>query len=173
MATDHETSPDDCCRSFAESYDVSALAAMRRIERTVLGCDYGGTSWTTSRQAEEIVERLELRPGIQLLDVGAGAGWPGLFVADSGGCEVVLVDLPLNALEQAQKRARRDGLEGRVRPIAASGFALPFREASFEAISHSDVLCCLLEKQEVLHECRRLAREGPACSSRSSQWRQV
>jgi SAM-dependent methyltransferase len=126
----------------------------------VLGCDYGGTSWTTRRQAAEIVDRLGLRPGIRLLDVGSGAGWPGLFLAARGSCDVVLVDLPLIALREARKRARSDGLDGRVETVAASGVGLPFRDASFEAIGHSDVLCCLPEKREVLCECRRLARDG-------------
>jgi SAM-dependent methyltransferase len=155
-----ETCGEDCCRAFAESYEVSGLAAMREIERSVLGCDYGGTSWTTRQQAEQIVERLRLRPGIRLLEVGSGAGWPGLFLAERSGCNVVLVDLPLNALGRARQRARSDGLDGRVGTLAASGVALPFREASFEAIGHSDVLCCLPEKREMRCECRRLVREG-------------
>ena len=155
-----ETCGEDCCRAFAESYEVSGLAAMREIERSVLGCDYGGTSWTTRRQAEEIVERLGLRPGIRLLDVGSGAGWPGLFLAERSGCKVVLVDLPLNALGEARKRARSDGLDGRVGALVGSGVAMPLRKASFEAIGHSDVLCCLPEKLEMLCECRRLVRDG-------------
>lgn len=151
---------DDCCRHFVETYEVSGLAAMREIERSVLGCDYGGTSWTTLRQAMEIVDRLALRPGIRLLEVGSGAGWPGLFLAECSGCDVVLVDLPLNALREARKRGRGDGLADRVETVAGSGVDLPFPDTSFEAIGHSDVLCCLQEKREVLGECRRLVREG-------------
>lgn len=29
------------------AYELSRLPAMRRVEESVLGCDYGGTSWTT------------------------------------------------------------------------------------------------------------------------------
>jgi len=151
---------EDCCQSFAQSYEISSLSAMRAVERTVLGCDYGGTSWTTKKQAEQIVETLALRPGMHLLDVGAGAGWPGLFLAETAGCDVTLVDLPLNALGQAQERARDDGTDERVNVVAASGAALPFGSGSFEAISHSDVLCCLAEKKDMLRECRRVASDG-------------
>jgi ubiquinone/menaquinone biosynthesis C-methylase UbiE len=149
----------DCCQRFATSYEVSSLPAMREVERTVLGCDYGGTSWTTSAQAAQIVEMLQLKQGMHLLDIGAGSGWPGLFLADAGGCEVTLLDLPVNALKQARERARNDGTDGRVSAIAASGSALPFADNSFAAISHSDVLCCLPEKIEMLNECRRIASD--------------
>ena len=133
---------------------------MRTVERTVLGCDYGGTSWTTKQQAEQIVELLKLHSGIKLLDVGAGAGWPGLYLAEASDCDVTLVDLPLNALRQAQERAYEDSMADRVSVVAASGAALPFRRGSFAAISHSDVLCCLPEKNEMLAECRRVASDG-------------
>jgi len=149
----------DCCTSFADSYEVSSLSAMRAVERTVLGCDYGGTSWTTKEQAERMVEMLALRPGVQLLDVGAGAGWPGLFLAKTSGSHVTLVDLPSNALRQAQERAYDDGVDDRVNVVQASGTAMPFDDGKFDSISHSDVLCCLPEKIEMLKECRRVASD--------------
>jgi SAM-dependent methyltransferase len=157
VSGEHDNQRDDCCQHFAASYDVSNLPAMLAVERSVLGCDYGGTSWTTRRQALQAAEFLGLEPGCQLLEIGAGSGWPGLFLADSSGCEVTLLDLPVNALAMAARRARRDGIARRVNAIAASGAALPFKDASFTAISHSDVLCCLPEKRNVLEECRRVA----------------
>ncbi len=150
---------EDCCQAFAASYEVSNLPAMREVERTTLGCDYGGTSWTTCKQAAQIVEMLRLRPGLKLLDVGAGSGWPGLFLADASGCDVTLLDLPLNALIKARQRASRDGIDDRVSATVASGSAIPFTNAFFDAISHSDVLCCMPEKAEMLRECRRVATD--------------
>ena len=160
MTTENQANNQDCCQVFAESYETSALPAMRELERSVLGCDYGGTSWTTSKQAEQIVDLLELQPGIRLLDIGAGSGWPGLFLAHTGGCDATLVDLPLNALKKAQERAHSDGIDDRISIVAASGAMMPFGEGVFDAISHSDVLCCLPEKIEMLRECRRVASGG-------------
>jgi len=101
---------------------------------------------------------VQLQPRDTLLDVGAGSGWPGLYLAQLLGCHVVLVDLPLVGLRVALQRAAADGLEMRCRTIVADGAALPFRDGSFDAVTHSDVLCCLEAKLAVLQACRRVAR---------------
>lgn len=133
---------------------------MRDLERSVYGCDYGSTSGTTRLEAERIAELLELRPGARLLDLGAGSGWPGLYLAQLTGCDVVLVDLPLAALRIALERAVADSLAQRCETVVADGACLPFRDASFDALSHSDVLCCTPDKLGVLRACRRVARHG-------------
>jgi ubiquinone/menaquinone biosynthesis C-methylase UbiE len=145
---------------FAQDAEFARSVAMRDLERSVCGCDYGSTSWTTRREAEQIIELLELRPGAKLLDVGAGSGWPGLYLAHRSGCDVVLVDLPLAALRSALERATADAMTGRCEVVAADGAALPFKDASFDALSHSDVLCCTPDKRAVLRGCRRVARAG-------------
>jgi len=151
---------NDCCQAFADSYDLSLLPAMRKVEEAVLGCDYGGTSWTTRQQAIQMIESLDVGQEQHLLDIGSGSGWPALFVADQSGCGATLVDIPLNALDLARDRANKDGLANRVSAVAASGTALPFDDASFHVVTHSDVLCCLPEKLEMLRECRRVIRDG-------------
>ena len=147
------------CRN-AKCAEFGRSVAMREVERSVCGCDYGSTSWTTRREAERIAQLLELRPAAKLLDVGAGSGWPGLYFARLTGCDVIVVDLPLAAMRIALERATADGLSQRCEVVAADGAALPFRDASFDALSHSDVLCCTPDKLGVLRESRRVARDG-------------
>ena len=145
---------------FGKDYELGRSPAMRELERCVQGCDYGATSWTTRSEANQIADLLDLRKGTRLLDVGAGSGWPGLFLALITGCDVVLTDLPLVGLQMANRRAIADGLDQRCRVVVADGGALPFKDASFDALSHSDVLCCTPDKLAVLRGCRRVAREG-------------
>jgi SAM-dependent methyltransferase len=147
------------CR-FARDSEVARLPAMREIERRVLGCDYGGTSWTTRDEAARIVDLLRLRPAVRLLDVGAGSGWPGLYLAKLANCEVVLVDVPITGLQIAIERATADDMRRQCEVAVADGAALPFSDRNFDALNHSDVLCCLAEKSRVLRECRRVARDG-------------
>ena len=145
---------------FSDRYEVARAEVLLEIERAVCGCDYGGTSWTTLGEARNVVEMLGLRPGRRLLEVGAGAGWPGLFMAKESGCDLALIDLPLPGLRVAKERAADDGPAGTCWVAVADGAALPFASGFFDAVVQSDVLCCLPEKQAVLKACRRVIRGG-------------
>ena len=145
---------------FAKDYQLAQTQIMREIQRAVWGCDYGATSWTTRAEAEEVARLLELDPGKRLLDVGAGSGWPGLYLVRATGCDLALVDVTLEGLRIAAKRVVADQLTSQCWVALADGAALPFKNSCFDAISHSDVLCCLEAKQSVLKECRRVVRPG-------------
>ena len=144
--------------SFAATYQFAQTPVMRELERSFCGCDYGGTSWTTQEEAEQLARLLKLGPGVRLLEVGAGSGWPALYLAKTTGCDTTLTDVPLEALRIAARRAASDGLSGPSRVAVANGAALPFVDGWFDAISHSDVLCCLDAKLAVLTACRRVIR---------------
>jgi SAM-dependent methyltransferase len=149
-------------RCFTRDYELGRSAAVRDLERDVLGCDYGATSWTTRDEAGTVADLLGLRPCVRLLDVGAGAGWPGVYLSLISGCDVVLTDIPHVGVRLALERAARDGIGERCGAVVSDGAALPFADSSFDAISHSDVLCCMPAKFELLRETRRVAREGAA-----------
>ena len=144
---------------FSTTYQrLTSSETMLDIERAVCGCDYGCTSWTRRDEADLAAGLLNLSPGVDLLDIGSGSGWPGLYLAKESGCNVTLTDLPLEGLEVAKRRAEEDAMVDRCVITQADGAALPFKSASFDAIFHSDVLCCLIKKQAVLESCRRVVR---------------
>lgn len=149
----------NCC-DFAGSYELSRLPEIKKLEQAALGCDYGGTSWTTREQVDAVLESLQLDEASQLLDIGSGSGWPGLLLGRLSNCHVTLLDIPLNALSQAAERAAADGMTDRVKIVAGSGTSLPFDEDTFDRVSHSDVLCCLPQKLEFLKEARRVVEKG-------------
>ena len=126
---------------FAERYAVARGDVNRRIERAVIGGDWGANGYTTVAQADELGSHLALRPGMTLLDLGAGRGWPGLYLAKSSGCNVILADLPHEGLAEAAGRAAAEGLADRVGYVVASASHLPLRAGGVDAIVSSDVLC--------------------------------
>jgi len=143
---------------FSNRYKLVQNDLIRKIERSNCGCDYGATSFTTLKQAEELNAMLDLGREQNLLEVGAGSGWPGLYLAKQSGCDVTLTDLPIEGLQVAKQRGDSEQLPGICTVAVASGSALPFRTGAFDAISHSDVLCCLIDKLQALKACRSVIK---------------
>ena len=98
-------------------------------------------STLTNTPVFQLAQNLQLRPEQRLLDIGCGRGYPGWFIAKETGCRVVGADLPIPSLRAAVHRARRNGVARRASFVAASALALPFQPHSFDAITHTDVLC--------------------------------
>ena len=145
---------------FTDRLHLRCAPVCREIEAEALGSDHGSTGYTTVEQAEQLLDLLQLAPGARLADVGSGAGWPGLHLAARSGCTVVGTDLPIEGLRRARARAAADGVAPRASFAVATGRHQPLRPGVFDAVVHTDVLCCLNPKLAVLRACRRLLRPG-------------
>jgi cyclopropane fatty-acyl-phospholipid synthase-like methyltransferase len=157
MASARERDVAEC---FAKRYEAVQPEVAGDIEIEVLGGDLGANGYTTITQADRLAQEVALGPGARLLDLGAGRGWPGLYLAATTGCQVVLVDVPLAGLEAAMQRAEREGLSRRAVAVVASARSLPFSPTSFDSIVHTDVMCCVRPKVTILRACLRLLRPG-------------
>jgi len=110
------------------------------VERNVIGANVGANGYTTLEQADELERLLRLQQDDRLLDIGAGRGWPGLYLAEKSGCEVTLLDTSDADLRRSVRRAEAANLLGRCSSFRGSAGALPFRSRSFDALIHTDVL---------------------------------
>ena len=126
---------------FASCYRLPSSGATLELERLVSGSEFGVNGYTTVEQADLLAERLALRPGQRLLDIGSGQGWPGLYLSKTTGCSVVLTDLPLEGLRTAAFRAVEEGVSARCRAVVSTARRLPFHPATFDGVVHADVLC--------------------------------
>jgi SAM-dependent methyltransferase len=132
----------------------------RELERRALGCDFGADGYATRGEVDELGRILGLGPGKRLLDVGAGQGWPGLYLARETGCTVIVTDVPFAGLAAASRRADREHIANRAWAIVAGGDRLALRPASVDAVIHTDVLCCLRPKLATLRATRAVLRPG-------------
>jgi methylase of polypeptide subunit release factors len=130
----------EALQHFEERYAAPTSDVTVAIEAEVIGAAWGANGYTTLEQADQIADLLALQPGRRLLDLGTGRGWPGLYYAVRYGCTVVGTDMPLDALVAASRRAASEGT-ARFAAVAAAGANQPFRPASFDAVTHTDVLC--------------------------------
>src|SRR5262249_640674 len=67
----------------------------------------GGLGWVVANQAAVIVERLELEPGMAVLDAGCGPGRLAIPIARQVGPqgEVVAMDIQAGMLQRAREKA--------------------------------------------------------------------
>jgi ubiquinone/menaquinone biosynthesis C-methylase UbiE len=130
----------DILKRFTERYSTDASPALNTVERRAIGAVVGANGYTTVAQAERLLTVLDLEPGKRLLDIGAGRGWPGLYLSQRIGCRAVITDIPRPAIASARVQAEQLELSGRCDFALASGSSLPFRNATFDAIVHTDTL---------------------------------
>jgi SAM-dependent methyltransferase len=126
---------------FSQRYGEERGDVGRAIELAVIGGDWGANGYTTIAQADQLADMLELGARSLVLDIGAGRGWPGLYLAATTGCSVLMTDVPIEGLVSARARGQREGLDDRTWPVNASARDLPFPAETFDAVVHTDVLC--------------------------------
>lgn len=86
---------------------------------------------------EWLCEKMELKPGMRVLDMGCGKALSSIFLAKEFGVQVWANDLWISATENWQ-RIQEAGYEDCVFPIHAEAHDLPYAEGFFHAIVSMD-----------------------------------
>lgn len=86
---------------------------------------------------EWLAEKLELQPGMRVLDLGCGRAASSVFLQHEFGVQVWATDLWFDASENLQ-RIRDAGAEHAVFPIRADARSLPFAAEFFDAVVSID-----------------------------------
>lgn len=81
---------------------------------------------------EILCEKLDLRPGMRVLDMGCGAGFTSIILAKEYGVTVFANDLWFPATENFE-RFKKAGVEDRVFPFNAEAHNLPYASNFFDA----------------------------------------
>lgn len=109
------------------SSEMEALKT--RLKGTWEAGDYGVFAKYLEPGALEFFDRLNIPAGTRLLDIGCGAGQLTIPAAKRG-IDVVGLDLAQNLVDQANERARAEGLN--IKIVQGDAEALPFDDASFD-----------------------------------------
>lgn len=108
-----------------------------------------------------LVDQLDLRPGLRVLDVGSGLGGTARYLAHHHGVTVTGIDLTEEYVQVARSLTRRAGLAEQVAFHQGSATALPFDDHSFDRACMLHVGMNIADKQAVFAEVRRvLTDEG-------------
>ncbi|WP_046469346.1 class I SAM-dependent methyltransferase [Allosalinactinospora lopnorensis] len=112
----------------------------------------------TLRLAEDALRRIDLRPGMRLLDVGAGSGALAIPAARLGA-RVVAADIAPTMIERLRDRAAGEGLsnlDGRV----MDGQALEFEDGAFDVSASLNGVSLFPDMAGGLAELVRVTRPG-------------
>jgi len=86
---------------------------------------------------EFLMEKMELKPGMRVLDMGCGKGLTSVFLAKECGVTVFANDLWIQPTEN-YKRFQEAGLADKIIPIHAEARQLPYAAGFFDAIVSID-----------------------------------
>lgn len=86
------------------------------------------------RLTEMMVERIRVKPGDRVLDIGCGTGLPAIQLAESADVEVIGITISPDQAELATTRAAQTGMSDRVTFRCADAMDLPFEKNSFDAV---------------------------------------
>ncbi|MPZ87755.1 MAG: methyltransferase domain-containing protein [Nitriliruptorales bacterium] len=107
---------------------------------------------------EQVLSRLELGPGVRVLDVAAGTG--GLSIpAARTGADVVAVDISPAMIEHLAARGRTEGLTG-LEARVGDGEALDFDDATFDVAVSMNGVSLFPDIPGGLRELVRVTRPG-------------
>ena len=105
------------------------------------------------------LDRLDVGPGVRLLDVGSGIGGASRMAA-MAGAEVTGIDLSPDFVATATALTERVGLADRATFLTTAGEALPLEDASFDAAVMVHVGMNIPDKQAVFAEVHRVLVPG-------------
>jgi cyclopropane fatty-acyl-phospholipid synthase-like methyltransferase len=87
--------------------------------------------------SERLCEKMPLRSGMRVLDLGCGKGLSSIFLAKEYGVQVWAADLWIKPTDNYE-RIRQAGVEDCVFPIHCDARSLPLTEGYFDAVIYTD-----------------------------------
>jgi ubiquinone/menaquinone biosynthesis C-methylase UbiE len=102
-----------------------------RLKTTWMAGDYGHFAKYLEPGALEFMTRLNIAPGMDVLDVACGAGQLAIPSARAGA-RVTGIDIATNSIEQARARAQSEGLQ--IQFDEGDAEMLPYEDQSFDLV---------------------------------------
>jgi SAM-dependent methyltransferase len=129
----------------------------QRMKASWMAGDFGQIARRLANGAEDFIARLNLQPGMNVLDVGCGTGNQSLPAARTGAT-VTGVDISTNLLEQARQRAAQENLK--IQFDEGDAEQLPYADAQFDVVLSMFGAMFAPRPERVIGEFKRVCRPG-------------
>jgi SAM-dependent methyltransferase len=129
----------------------------QRLRASWMAGDFGQIARLNSREAETFVARINLKPGMKVLDVACGTGNQSIPAARTGA-QVIGLDIAPNLLEQARQRAEQENLK--IEFIEGDAEKLPYPAAQFDVVLSMFGAMFAPRPEVAASELKRVCRPG-------------
>jgi SAM-dependent methyltransferase len=119
--------------------------------------DFGEVAKHIMPIAEEFMSRIQLRPGMKVLDAACGTGNLAVIAARRG-CQTSGLDIASNLIAQARERARQQRLQ--IDFTEGDAEAMPYPDASFEVVVSMYGVMFAPRPERIVTELCRVTKPG-------------
>jgi len=129
----------------------------QRLRASWIAGDFGQIARLNEREGEKFVSRIDLKPGMKVLDVACGTGNQSIPAARTGA-QVIGLDIAPNLLEQARQRAASENLK--IEFVEGDAEKLPYPAAQFDVVLSMFGAMFAPRPELVASELKRVCRPG-------------
>lgn len=108
----------------------------------------------------ELADRLPIKAGQHILDIGCGLGGPARYIAQRFQCDVSGLDITEPFVEAANKLTALLRMEHRVKIEHGDGQRLPYRDSSFDGAYTQHVTMNVADRAAFFAEAYRVLKPG-------------
>jgi SAM-dependent methyltransferase len=108
----------------------------------------------------ELADRLPIRAGDHILDIGCGLGGPARYLAQRFDCRVSGLDITESFVEAANRLTALLHMEDRVQVLLGDGQTLPYGDACFDGAYSLHVTMNVADRPRFFAEACRVLRPG-------------
>lgn len=129
----------------------------QRLRASWIAGDFGQIAKLNASEAEGFITRINLKPGMKVLDVACGTGNQSIPAARAGA-QVTGLDIAPNLLEQARQRAHAENLK--IEFVEGDAEKLPYPAGQFDVVLSMFGAMFAPRPEVVASELKRVCRAG-------------
>ncbi len=122
------------------------------------------------KASQELIELCHIGEGKYVLDVGCGIGKTPCYIAKRHSCKVVGVDISQRMVDRSRERAKREGVENKVKFMVADAQNLSFEDDVFDMVIGESINAFVKDKQRAISEYVRVAKPGGYIGLNECTW---
>ncbi|MCY3557713.1 MAG: class I SAM-dependent methyltransferase [Chloroflexi bacterium] len=112
------------------------------------------------RHDEEVGEILQLKPGMEVADLGCGVGGPMITIGRASGANITGINFSPEQISRGERLVAKAGLSDTCRFLYANFMDVPLEDETFDAVYSFEAVCHAPNNLLLFQELYRLVKPG-------------